>query len=324
MERAAWRIASALLVIGLTATCAAAEGYPERPVKLVMPYAPGGIVDFVGRKVAQYLGEALGQPVVPENHPGAGGMVGTGVVAHAAADGYTLVIMDPAIVINPTLQPSVPYDLFKQLTTVSLITTSPEVLVVAPELPVKSLAELIAYGKANPGKLNFASAGTGTTPHLAAELFKQRAGVEATHVPYRGIGQAFPDMMTNKVQFAFSSIAGALPFTQDNRVRALATTGLKRSATYPDLPTVDEAGLKGFSIDLWLGVFATAGVPKDVLAKLNSVINDKVLTNPEFKTAIAKFGVEPKGTGLDAGAAALKAEYDMWKKLIADANIKLQ
>jgi tripartite-type tricarboxylate transporter receptor subunit TctC len=251
-------------------------------------------------------------------------MVGTGVVAHAAPDGYTLVIMDPAIVINPTLQPSVPYDLFKQLTTVSLITTSPEVLVVAPELPVKSLAELIAWGKANPGRLNFASAGTGTTPHLAAELFKQRAGVEATHVPYRGIGQAFPDMMTNKVQFAFSSIAGALPFTQDNRVRAVATTGLKRSATYPDLPTVAEAGLKGFSIDLWLGVFAPAGVPKDVLAKLNGVINGKVLTNPEFKAAIAKFGVEPKGTGLDDGTAALHAEYDMWKKVIAEAGIKLQ
>jgi tripartite-type tricarboxylate transporter receptor subunit TctC len=143
-------------------------------------------------------------------------------------------------------------------------------------------------------------------------------------VPYRGIGQAFPDMMTNKVQFAFSSIAGALSFTQDNRVRALATTGTKRSATYPDLPTVDEAGLKGFSIDLWLGVFAPAGVPNDVLAKLNTTINGKVLPSPEFKTAVAKFGVEPKGTSLDAGAAALKVEYDTWKKVIGEAGIKPQ
>ena len=323
MKRNISRFVLASLALALSTAGAAAQNYPERPIKLVMPYAPGGIVDFVGRKVAQYLAEAIGQPVVPENHPGAGGMVGTGVVAHATPDGYTLVIMDPAIVINPSLQPSVPYDL-KQLTTVSLVTSSPEVLVVAPELPVNTLAELIAYGKQNPGQLNFASAGTGTTPHLAAELFKQRAGVEATHVPYRGIGQSFPDMMTNKVQFAFSSIAGALPFTQDNRVRALATTGLKRPAVYPDLPTVDEAGIKGFSIDLWLGIFAPAGMPKDVLAKLNAVINDKVLTNPEFKTAIAKFGVEPKGTSLDDGAAALHAEYDMWKKLVAEANIKLQ
>jgi tripartite-type tricarboxylate transporter receptor subunit TctC len=324
MKRNISRTALGSLALALSITGAAAQNYPERPIKLVMPYAPGGIVDFVGRKVAQHLADAIGQPVVPENHPGAGGMVGTGVVAHAAADGYTLVIMDPAIVINPTLQPSVPYDLFKQLVTVSLITSSPEVLVVAPELPVKSLADLIAYGKANPGKLNFASAGVGTTPHLAAELFKQRAGVEATHVPYRGIGQAFPDMMTNKVQFAFSSIAGALPFTQDNRVRALATTGTKRSPTYPDLPTVDEAGLKGFSIDLWLGIFAPAGMPKDVLAKLTATINGKVLTNPEFKAAVAKFGVEPKGTSVDDGAAALHAEYDMWRKLVAEANIKLQ
>jgi tripartite-type tricarboxylate transporter receptor subunit TctC len=324
MKRNISQVALAGLFLALTTAGAAAQNYPERPIKLVMPYAPGGIVDFVGRKVAQHLADAIGQPVVPENHPGAGGMVGTGVVAHAAADGYMLVIMDPAIVINPTLQPSVPYDLFKQLVTVSLVTSSPEVLVVAPELPVKSLADLIAYGKQNPGKLNFASAGVGTTPHLAAELFKQRAGVEATHVPYRGIGQAFPDMMTNKVQFAFSSIAGALPFTQDNRVRALATTGLKRSPTYPDLPTVDEAGLKGFSIDLWLGIFAPAGMPKDVLAKLTATINGKVLTNPEFKAAVAKFGVEPKGTSVDDGAAALHAEYDMWRKLVAEANIKLQ
>ena len=324
MKRTISQLALASLALALSIAGAAAQNYPDRPIKLVMPYAPGGIIDLVGRQLAQHLADALGQPVVPENRPGAGGMLGTGVVAHAPPDGYTLVIMDPAIVINPTLQPSVPYDLFKQLVTVSIVTSSPEVLVVAPQLPVKNLADLIAYGKQNPGKLNFASAGVGTTPHLAAELFKQRAGVEATHVPYRGIGQSFPDMMTDKVQFAFSSIAGALPFTQDNRVRALATTGTKRSPTYPDLPTVDEAGLQGFSIDLWLGVFAPTGMPKDVLAKLNTVINGKVLTNPDFKAAVAKFGVEPKGTSLDEGAAALKAEYDMWKKLIADANIKLQ
>ncbi len=318
------RLALASLAFAISLAGAAAQNYPERPVKLVMPYAPGGIIDFTGRKVAQYLADALGQPVVPENHPGAGGMVGTGLVAHGAADGYTIVIMDPAIVINPTLQPSVPYDLFKQLTTVSIITSSPEVLVVAPELPVKDVAGLIAYAKQNPGKLNYGSAGVGTTPHLAAALFQQHTGIEMTHVPYRGIGQIFPDLMSNKIQLAFSSIAGALPFTQDNRIRALATTGSKRVAVYPDLPTVDEAGVKGFSVDLWLGIFAPAGVPKDVLAKLNTAINDKVLKNPEFKAAVAKFGIEPRGTSLDEGAAALRAEYDMWKKLITEANIKLQ
>jgi tripartite-type tricarboxylate transporter receptor subunit TctC len=317
------RLALAPMLLALAGAPASAE-YPDRPIKLIMPYAPGGIIDFTGRKVAQYLSEALGQPVVAENHPGAGGMLGTGLVAHGTPDGYTLVIMDPAIVINPTLQPSVPYDLFKQLTTVSIVTSSPEVLVVAPQLPIKSVADLIAYAKANPGKLNYGSAGVGTTPHLAAALFQQRTGVDTVHVPYRGIGQIFPDLISNKIQFAFSSIAGALPFTQDNRVRGIATTGLKRVAVYPDLPTVDEAGVKGFSVDLWLGLFAPAGVPKDVLAKLNSAINDKVLKNPEFKAAVAKFGIEPRGTSLAEGAATLKDEYEMWKKVVADAHIKLQ
>jgi tripartite-type tricarboxylate transporter receptor subunit TctC len=324
MKRNISRLAFASLALAMSIAGAAAQGYPERPVKLIMPYAPGGIIDFTGRKVAQYLADALGQPVVPENHPGAGGMVGTGLVAHGTPDGYTIVIMDPAIVINPTLQPSVPYDLFKQLTTVSIITSSPEVLVVAPELPVKDVAALIAYAKVNPGKLNYGSAGVGTTPHLAAALFQQHTGIEMTHVPYRGIGQIFPDLMSNKIQLAFSSIAGALPFTQDNRVRALATTGLKRAGVYPNLPTVDEAGVKGFSVDLWLGIFAPAGVPKDVLAKLNTAINEKVLKNPEFKAAVAKFGIEPRGTSLDEGAATLKAEYEMWKKVISEANIKPQ
>jgi tripartite-type tricarboxylate transporter receptor subunit TctC len=323
MRRTLLRFALAPLLLALAVGVAAAE-YPDRPIKLIMPYAPGGIIDFTGRKVAQYLSEALGQPVVAENHPGAGGMLGTGLVAHGTPDGYTIVIMDPAIVINPTLQPSVPYDLFKQLVTVSIITSSPEVFVVAPQLPINSVAEFIAYAKANPGKLNYGSAGVGTTPHLAAALFQQRTGIDTIHVPYRGIGQIYPDLMSGKIQFAFSSIAGGLPFTQDNRVHAIATTGLKRAAVYPDIPTVDEAGVKGFSVDLWLGIFAPAGLPPDVLAKLNAAINDKVLKNPEFKAAVAKFGIEPRGTSLDDGATTLKAEYEMWKKVIADANIKLQ
>jgi tripartite-type tricarboxylate transporter receptor subunit TctC len=324
MTRRLWIALLLTPVLTLVAAATARAEYPDRPIKLIMPYAPGGIIDFTGRKVAQYLSEALGQPVVAENHPGAGGMLGTGLVAHGTPDGYTIVIMDPAIVINPTLQPSVPYDLFKQLVTVSIVTSSPEVFVVAPQLPVKSVAEFIAYAKANPGKLNYGSAGVGTTPHLAAALFQQQTGISTVHVPYRGIGQIFPDLMSNKIQFAFSSIAGALPFTQDNRIRAIATTGLKRAAVYPDLPTVAEAGVKGFSVDLWLGIFASAGTPPDVLARLNVAINDKVLKNPDFKTAVAKFGIEPRGTSLDDGAATLKAEYEMWKKVVAEANIKLQ
>ena len=187
------------------------------------------------------------RPIVPENKPGAGGIVGVDYVAHSEPDGYNIVLMDPGIVINPTLQKSMPYDIFKDLVTVSIVSSSPEVLVVAPQLGIKTYAELVAYGKANPGKLNYASAGVGTTPHLAAEMWKSRTGIDAVHVPYKGIGASFTDMMSNKVQMAFSSIAGALPFTSDNRVIPLATTGTTRSPVYPDLPTVAEAGLPGYA-----------------------------------------------------------------------------
>src|SRR5258705_1697787 len=316
-------LALAPMILWFAASPTAAQSFPDKPLKLVLPYSPGGIVDFVGRTLAQYLGDAIGQPVVAENRPGAGGIAGTDAVARSAPDGYTLVIMDPAIVINPTLQPSMTYVLFKQLATDSIVRSKPEVVVVAPQLPVKTIAELSAYGKANPGKLNFASAVVGTTPHLAGELYKQRTGIDATHVPYRSIGQSYPDMMANKVQFAFSSIAGALPFTTDNRVRAIATTGTRRSPVYPDLPTVDEAGLKGFEVDLWLGIFAPAGVPADALNKLNSALRT-TLQNAEVKTALAKVGVEPRGTSVQESADILKAEFGKWKTVITEGKIKLE
>jgi tripartite-type tricarboxylate transporter receptor subunit TctC len=196
------------------------------------------------------------------------------------------------------------------------------VLVVAPDLPVKDFDEFVAYGKANPGKLNFASAGTGTTPHLAGEMFMQRTGINATHVPYKGIAASFTDMLTGRVQFAFSSIAGALPFTSANRVRALATTGLQRSSIFPDLPTVDEAGLKGFAVDLWLAVFAPAGLPADVRTKLNAAINTALMSQ-DLKATLAKVGVEPRGTSAEAGAAFVKADFEKWKAVITEGKIKV-
>ena len=299
-----------------------AQNFPDRPVHLIIPYGPGGIVDFAGRVLAQKIGDALGQTVVPENKPGAGGIVGVDYVAHAAPDGYSMALMDPGIVANPTLQKTMPYDIFKDLVTLSVVSSSPEVLVVAPQLGIKTYAELVAYGKANPGKLNYASAGVGTTPHLAAEMWKLRTGIDAVHVPYKGIGGSFTDMMSNKVQMAFSSIAGALPFTGDNRIVALATTGTTRSAVYPDLPTVAEAGLPGYSVDLWLSLYGTAGTPPDILAKLNSAIN-KALQDGELKTSFAKFGLTPRGTSLAEGSAFTKDEYLKWKKVIEDGHITL-
>jgi tripartite-type tricarboxylate transporter receptor subunit TctC len=299
-----------------------AQNFPDRPVHLIIPYGPGGITDFAGRVLAQKIGEALGQTVVAENKPGAGGIVGVDYVAHSAPDGYNMAVMDPAVVINPILQKSMPYDIFKDIVPLSITSSSPEVLVVAPQLGIKTYAELVAYAKANPGKLNYASAGVGTTPHLAAELWKARTGIDAVHVPYKGIGASYTDMMSNKVQMAFSSIAGARPFTDDGRVIALATTGAQRSAVYPDLPTVAEAGLPGYDVDLWLGLYGTAGTPPAVLEKLNAAIA-KALQDPDLKTGFAKFGLTPRGMSLADSAAFTKSEYEKWKKVIQDQHITL-
>lgn len=319
---AAGRIALWSLLFFAAYVPAYAQGFPDRPVHLIVPYGPGGITDFAGRTVGQKLSEALGQTVVVENKPGAGGIVGVDYVAHSPPDGYYMAIMDPAIVINPTLQKSMPYDIFKNLVTLSVVCDSPEVLVVAPQLGIKTYAQLVAYGKANPGKLNYASAGVGTTPHLAAAMWELRTGIQAVHVPYKGIGGSFTDMMSNKVQMSFSSIAGALPFTSKGSVIPLATTGTVRSPVYPDLPTVAEAGLPGYSVDLWLALYGTAGTPPDVLAKLNAAIA-KALQDPQLKQAFAKFGLTPRSTTLPEGAAFTKAEYEKWKKVITDGHITL-
>jgi tripartite-type tricarboxylate transporter receptor subunit TctC len=306
-----------------TSLPAHAQNFPDRPVHLIIPYGPGGITDFAGRVLAQKIGEALGATVVAENKPGAGGIVGVDYVAHSAPDGYNMAVMDPAVVVNPILQKTMPYDIFKDIVPLSITSSSPEVLVVAPQLGIKSYAELVAYGKANPGKLNYASAGVGTTPHLAAELWKSRTGIDAVHVPYKGIGASYTDMMSNKVQLAFSSIAGALPFTGDGRVIPLATTGAQRSAVYPDLPTVAEAGLSGYDVDLWLGLFGTAGTPPAVLEKLNAAIA-KALQDNELKASFAKFGLTPRGMSLADSAAFTKSEYERWKKLIEQQHITLE
>ena len=312
---------AAALALSLAAP-ARAETFPSRPIHLIMPYAPGGIVDFAGRVLAQKLGEVLGQPVVAENRPGAGGIVGVEYVARSTPDGYDLVIMDPAYVINPIMQKSMPYNIFKDLVTVSVVNSSPEVLVVSPQLGVKTYAELVAYGKANPGKLNYASAGVGTTPHLAAAMWAQRSGIDAVHVPYKGVGPSYVDLIGGKVQMLFSSIAGALPFTSKGSVTALATTGSERSPVYPDLPTVAEAGLPGYVVDLWLGVYTPAKAPSDVVAKLNAGIG-KALKDEQLKASFATFGLTPRGTTLAEGAAFTKSEYEKWKKVIDDGHITL-
>jgi tripartite-type tricarboxylate transporter receptor subunit TctC len=302
---------------------ARAQNFPSRPIHLILPYNPGGIVDFAGRVLAKQLTAVLGETVVAENKPGAGGIVGVNYVAHAAPDGYNVVLIDPSIVINQTLHKTMPYDVFKNLVTISIVCSSPHVLVVSPELGVKTYAQLVAYGKAHPGKLNYGSAGVGTTPHLAGVMWTQRTGIQATHVPYRGVGPSFLDLMSGKIQMEFSSIAGALPFTSKGKVVPLATTGEKRSPVYPDLPTLEEEGLPGFSVEVWLGLYGPAGMPPAVLAKLNGAVQ-QALQNDGVKSAFAKFGIEPRGTTLTDGAAFTKSEYEKWRKVITDGHITLE
>lgn len=312
-----------LYAIVLAAATGAAFGqaYPSKPLRLVVPYAPGGVVDFIGRTLGQRLSEQLGQAVVADNRPGAGGIIGVEATAKSAPDGYTLVIMDPAIVINTVLQDAVPYDVIKDLTTVSIVGSSPLVLASNTALPVKSVAELVAYAKANPGRLNFASAGIGTTPHMAGELLKLRVGVPMTHVPYKGMGPAMADLVAGRVQFSFGSITAALPFLSDHRLLGLATTGPKRSGALPELPTMIEAGLPGFEVELWLGLFAPAGLPREVLSRLNAETK-KAIEQPDARAAFAKVGVEPRGTSPADAAAFIRAEHEKWGKVVRDAKLK--
>jgi tripartite-type tricarboxylate transporter receptor subunit TctC len=305
----------------LAATSAAAQSWPTRQIQLVVPYAPGGVVDFIGRTLGQRLAQQVGQPVVIDNRPGAGGMIGIEYTARSAPDGHTIVLMDPAVVINPVLQEKPLYDLFKDLATVAVIGHSPLVLTVNPQLPVNNVAELVQFAKANPGKLNFASAGIGTTPHMAGELLKIRAGIDMTHVPYKGSGPAMADLAAGQVQVGFSSITGALPFIKDGRLRALATSGAKRSPALSDLPTLIEAGYPDLEVDLWLGVFAPVNTPSAMLRRLNAEIN-AALGDATVAAAFAKVGVEPHAASAEEGARFVRAEHDKWSQVVTRARLR--
>jgi tripartite-type tricarboxylate transporter receptor subunit TctC len=297
------------------------QTWPGRQIQLVVPYAPGGVVDFIGRTVGQRLSTQVGQPVVIDNRPGAGGIIGVDYAARSASDGHTIVVMDPAIVINPTMQEKVPYDVKKDLQAVAVIGSSPLVLVVNPSVPATTLSQLIEYARANPGKLNFVSAGIGTTPHMAGELLKLRAGISMTHVPYKGSGPAMADLVGGQVQIGFSSITAALPYIRDNRLRPLATTGSKRSPALSEVPTVIESGYPGFEVDLWLCIFSPASVPAPIVERLNGEIG-KALEDQAVRAAFEKVGVEPRITSVEESTRFVRAEFEKWANVVRDANLK--
>jgi len=307
-----------------TATNASAQEYPVRPITLVVPYAAGGGNDIMARVSGEIMSKSLGQQIVIENRGGAGGSIATRAVAKAASDGYTLVLGGTGtLAINPTLYPNVGYDPRKDFAPVGLIGTSALVLVVHPSVPARNLKELIAYAKANPGKLNYASAGVGSGIHLAAEYFRFQAGIDMAHVPYKGSGPALTDLIGGHVSMYFSSMPPAISLVKEGKLRALAVTGLTRSPIFPDLPTIAEAALPGFEAVLHYGIVAPAGTPRPIITKLNNALRAAVLS-PEFKAKLAADGTEPLASTPEEYAADIDKEETKWSAIVKKSGAKAQ
>ncbi|WP_296468040.1 tripartite tricarboxylate transporter substrate binding protein [Pigmentiphaga sp.] len=298
-----------------------AEDYPNRPVRIVIPFAPGGSNDIVGRLIGEELAKRLGQPFIVDNRGGAGGTIGTDLVAKSRPDGYTLLLISTPHTANATLYKKLPYDPNKDFAPIARMATAPLLISVYPGLPVKTLSELIAYAKANPGKLNYVSSGVGSSQHLVSELFQIRAGISMTHVPYKGAGAALADVAAGHAQVSVGTVLQALPHVKANRLRPLAVSGPQRQAVLPDVPTVDEAGLSGYDGDNWWGLLAPAGTPQAIVDKLSKTVAD-ILAEPEMRrrleaesATVAYLAPEPFGK-------FLASETIKWAELIKRLGIQ--
>jgi len=287
-----------------------AETWPSRSVKMVIGYAPGGIVDFTGRTVAQVLGELIDQPVVVENRPGGGGIVATDAVAKSAPDGYTLLLSDAAITVNPSIQEKLPYDLLKDMRAVAMVTTAPLVCVVPASIPVKSLDELAEYGRKQ-GSLSYVSPGPGTMTHKSGEIFGKLSGAEAVAVRYRGTAAAIPDLLAGRVQYVCMGIPSMLPLIESGKVRALATTGKERASSLPNVPTAVEAGYKDFIFELWHGVFAPAATPDAVVEAIAAKLEEG-MKKPETDKLLARAGATANFMAPKQAQAFFEAETLRW------------
>ncbi len=310
---------SARLVIAalcFAAGCAAAQSWPSKPLRLIVPFPPGGGSDAVGRVIAQKLNERLGQQVNVDNRGGAGGSIGTEAAVRAAPDGYTMVLASTSeIAINPSLYSKLSYDTVKDLVPVALIATTPMVVIVTPTLPVSSIAELVALARAKPGELNVASAGAGTISHLSGELFRSMNGLTWTHVPYKGTGPALTDLAGGQVQVMFVPPPPALGLVKANRAKLLAVSGKARAANLPDTPTVSEAGGPAYSVDNWYGIFVPVGTPQEIVARLRDEIAQG-LNSPDLVSTLAAQGVAPGGMAGVAFADYVKSEVEKWGKVV--------
>ena len=317
MSRTYTKPVSLLVVLAAAAgPHAYAQSYPEKAVRVVVPFAPGGSTDIVGRIMTQRLSERFKQPVVLDNRGGGGGNIGSDLVAKAPPDGYTLLIGTVgSLTINPSLYKRMPYDPLRDLTPIAYFGSTPNVLVVHSSLPVKSVRELIALARSKPGQLNYASAGTGGSVHLAAELFKSLAKVDMVHVPYKGSGPALIDLLGGQTQLMFSTMPPALPHVKSGRLRALGMTGTKRSLLLPDLPTIAEAGLPGYEITQWWGLLGPAGMPAAIVTRVNADVN-AILQLPEVKERFASAGADTAPNTPAWFASYMKGEVAKWGKVV--------
>jgi len=310
------------LALTLPALVAKADNYPSRPVKIIVPFGAGGPADIYARIVAKQLETDLHEPFVIENRPGAGTTIGTEVAAKAAPDGYTLLVASGTQAVNETLYASKGYHLMRDLVPIAPTVETDLVLVVNPKLPVKNLKELISYAKAHPGKLNFGSSGAGSNYHMAAELLKNLTGINIVHVPYKGSSGMRTDLLSGQIQMSFDSVASAAPKIKAGLLRALGTSGTKRSAILPNVPTIAEAGVPGFQATLWTGFMAPKGTPMPIINKLNSAMT-AVLKRPDIKAAWAKQGATPFIMTQPEFAKFMQAQIDKWAKVIKDNHIAL-
>ena len=319
-----WIRALAALVTTLAAACAFAQAYPTKPIRVIVPFPPGGAVDFYARVVQPPLSELLGQQIVIENKVGASGMVGAEAVAKSAPDGYTLLLGNIAsLAINVGIYPKMAYDPLKDFTPVIRTVDVNYVLVVHPSLPVKTVAELVAYAKANPGKLSYGSAGSGSLPHLGTELFKAQTGTDMVHIPYKGGGPMVTDLLGGNVQLVIADQANLMPHVQSGKLRALAVATPRRSPNAPDLPTIAESGLAGFDATAWQGLVGPAGLPPDVVKRLNDAFN-QVMAMPAVREKLLGGGLEPVGGTPEQFRAFIASEIAKWTKISKDVGAKAE
>ena len=310
------KLLSIVLALAAVVFDAHADGYPAKPIRFVVPYPAGGPLDTVARLLGQKVSESAKQPVIVDNKPGAGGNIGADAVAKAPPDGYTILMGAVAThAINPTLYASMPYDSVRDFAPVTQVASTPNVLVVHPAVPASTVREFIAYAKSNPGKLNFGSGSTGSAGHLAGELFKSMAGVDMTHVPYKGAAPAMNDLIGGQIQLMFDNLASSLAQVRGGKIRALAVTTAQRSALAPELPTIAESGLPGFDISTWFGVFVPAGTPREVVDRLHAEFA-KALAAPDIREKMLNLGAEPVASRPEEFAAYIRAEADKYARVI--------